>query len=746
MHRFYNTQHSPFGAFASFTLGFRGARGGLGLERGAPANEAVWIGHESAENPDRFEALPFFDPPTGEAAEAFTSSDEQELKMEDHFLGDRPGVSVDAIPEDRIERRLGLATDTWTAGDLTFRVISAGEPVPDPEDPATDEATTKRLFCPAVLAELTLDNTRCDRERTVFFGFDGAEPTEGMRQFRAGDAVGVAQGRSKGVAADARGLPSRTGQSFGPAATLRPVHEENLGFFLGPTGLITTVVPAGERRTIRYAIGFYRHGLATLGQDAAYFYTRFFHDLEGVLQHALATADETIAGAEAVDARLDAAGLSEDRRWQVAQATHSYYGSTEMLDLVDRPAAPPALLPGEVEGRTPVFVVNEGEYRMMNTFDLTVDMIFFGLDFHAWAQRNVLDRFVDRYSYRDEVKFPGEVDAEGRPIWRPGGLSFTHDHGVQNRFTPAGRSCYEMTQIRGCFSQMTAEQLTNFVLCATLYARRTGDAAWLQSRRDTLHDCLDSLENRDHHDPARRNGIVGSDGSRCGEHGSEITTYDSLDESLGQTRNNSYMATKAWAAYVLLGSVFDGFGDAERAQRARDAAEKAAATIVSAVTPGGTLPSVLFEGHDAPIVSSIEGLVYPAEAGLGDAVAADGPYAGLIAVLRTHIDQALVKGTCLFGPGPHEGAWKLSANTSNSWLSKIYLNQHVYHGVLGFPADTAQAAESDAAHARWLHHPEAAWWAWSDQCFDGVPRGSRYYPRGVTNWLWVQEAERARKA
>jgi hypothetical protein len=41
---FFNTQHSPIGAFASFTLGSKGAKGGLGLELGKPADQNVFIG------------------------------------------------------------------------------------------------------------------------------------------------------------------------------------------------------------------------------------------------------------------------------------------------------------------------------------------------------------------------------------------------------------------------------------------------------------------------------------------------------------------------------------------------------------------------------------------------------------------------------------------------------------------------------------------------------------------------------
>ena len=55
----FNAHHSPVGAFASFTLGYPGPSGGLGLELGGPVTESVFIGAESRDGKG-YEALPFF--------------------------------------------------------------------------------------------------------------------------------------------------------------------------------------------------------------------------------------------------------------------------------------------------------------------------------------------------------------------------------------------------------------------------------------------------------------------------------------------------------------------------------------------------------------------------------------------------------------------------------------------------------------------------------------------------------------
>jgi hypothetical protein len=189
----------------------------------------------------------------------------------------------------------------------------------------------------------------------------------------------------------------------------------------------------------------------------------------------------------------------------LAQAVHSYYGSTQFLEC----------------GGKPLWVVNEGEYRMMNTFDLTVDHLFFELAQNPWVVRNQLDWFVKRYSYTDEVYLPGDATAY------PGGLSFTHDMGVANCISRPQYSIYEMFGLHGCFSHMTHEQLVNWVCCAASYVRATGDDAWLAANLPIFRACLESLVNRDHPDPAKRDGIMSADSSRAGRHVSSTSTLRS---------------------------------------------------------------------------------------------------------------------------------------------------------------------------------------------------------------------------
>lgn len=47
--------------------------------------------------------------------------------------------------------------------------------------------------------------------------------------------------------------------------------------------------------------------------------------------------------------------------------------------------------------------------------------------------------------------------------------------------------------------------------------------------------------------------------------------------------------------------------------------------------------------------------------------------------------------------------------------------------------------EADRAHVDWLTHPEHSYWCWSDQIVSGIISASKYYPRGVTSILWMEE-------
>ena len=577
-------------------------------------------------------------------------------------------------------------------------------------DPAVEaEPALKLAYMPAVLAEITVDNTACKRDRTCFFGFAGKSYALVMRRFDRGPA-GIACGSEKAIACADEGVIAA--QGFTMESILKPVHPDNISFALGGTAALLATVPAGKTRTFRFAACFYHGGVATSGMPCSYLYTKWFKSIEDVAEYALGHFDEAVTVSAEAAAKFKLSKLSPDQRLQFTHALHSYYASTELF---------------LAKGNKPFWVVAEGEYRMMNTFDLTADQSFYEALQNPWTLRNELDWYVDRYAYRDKVRFPGKAEEY------PGGISFPHDMGVANNISRPGHSVYEMRGLTDCFSYMTHEELVNWLWCGLVYMAKTDDAEWFEKRRAVFSDCLESLCNRDNPDPAKRNGVMGLDSSMCAG-GSEITTYDSLDTSLGQARNNLYIAVKTWGVYVSLGELFAGKGMKDLAAVARRQARLAADTVIAAAGKDGLIPAVIGEGVDSRIIPAVEGLALPWFCGHRRLVAKNGPYAGLIVALAKHLKGVLKPGICLFP----DGAWKLSSTSVNSWLSKIYLCQFVARKILGFPWGAA-GRRADAAHVNWLVRPESRYWAWSDQIYDGIATGSKYYPRGVTSILWTLE-------
>lgn len=694
---FFNAHHSPIGAFASFTFGSKGPHGGLGLELAGPANERLFIGIEDSDIPSHYHALPFFN--TNTAQSGVDSYDA------DHVGNLSRNEAVQAFTDSDISRTLGASFDTWIAGDLTFRVISPVREIPDPE--VANDELLKETLVPSVIAELTLDNRNGTFARKAFFGYAGSERANAMRIWREDGYIGLGQGNITSIACHEEHVYAGIG--FQPESILDPVRPESLTTMIGDIGLLVATVPAGTCRTITFSISFFREASATTGMKTRYLYRRWFDRVEDVATFALGQADEMISQGALFDAHLQS-DLSPHRALMLAHAIRSYYGATQLL---------------ETETGAPVWVVNEGEYRMMNTLDLTVDQVFFELAMNPWTVRNVLDMFESRYSYWDPVSESGTHNTY------PGGIAFTHDMGVGNTFSAAGQSSYEQAGLTGCFSYMSNEEIHNWALTACLYVSHTKNIQWLELHKHTFEAIVRSLGNRDHPVDSLRNGVMGHDAARC-KGGSEITTYDSLDASLGQARNSLYLAVKSWALYTCIEPLLRQADLPCVADEAANQAARCATTLCRSVTADGTFPAVISEGVEAKIIPVIEALIYPWILGLGDTLAPSGPYGDLRRSIESHFHTVLDNGTCRFA----DGGWRLSSTSQNSWLSKIYLCQSVAEKVFGDEPDET----ADTAHLGWLMDTDNAYYAWSDQMRSGKVVGSRYYPRGVTGILWLAKS------
>lgn len=713
----FNAQHAPMGAFMSFTCGHAGSGGGIGVEIGKPAAQNLFIGvkHGPRTHKGTLHCLPFLKGFAGPNAAANYDVE----KAAAQAAADR---AYEPYPADRVRRDYGWASDRWTTPDFTFTLFSPFGPIPEPGE----HAAMREALLPAVVGRLEVDNTDGTDVKTAVFAIDFGEAGTRLIGAPGQSHVGFAWRRKMGVLAMLE--DGATGEAGGLDALQRwsvaeglvdanPIHA------LGNTAGVVVEVPPGEKRSMLLAIGVYLDGIVTTGIEGRYYYTRYYTGLDDVLTSALDQAPALIARSEELDAELAASGLSPDQQFMLAHATRSYYGSTQLLDV----------------GGDPFWVVNEGEYCMMNTLDLVVDQAFWELKYNPWLVRNELDSFTRHYAYHDEVGAPGGST-------RPGGLSFTHDQGVNNNFSPRGTSSYELTQLTGCFSYMTMEELLNWVLTAVCYVVKTDDVAWLTANRGTLAACAESLRNR-----CNAKGLMAYDSALCGG-GAEITTYDSLDESLGQARANTYIAAKTWAVWLGL-QLLDALHDGDRLVPVGDDPAGVLADSLIDAARDDVLPAVLEAnnpGYASRILPLAEPLVYPAYwlACLDDRHVAGLPRDLLTAALGGPLVETVRRHTLALLADPQrrnvfpDGGIKLSSTSSNSWMSKIALVQYVCRAVLRLHDDPAMADllnKADAAHTAWQTDGVSGYWACSDQFINGEAKGSRYYPRVVTTVLFLEE-------
>ena len=184
---FFNAFHSPLGAHSSFTLGCKGKSGGLGLEMGKPAYENVYIGLENTMN-TYFSLLPFF---SDEGSESFRYDHGNTQEESESFIS--------CFPDNKINRTFKTGSDSWKAEDLEFNILSAPVIAPDPMQSTKEEQMF--AYCPAVLAELTIDNTNCTKNRTAIFGYNPQNSTDSLNKIHnlPEGFHGIARGRTTGV-------------------------------------------------------------------------------------------------------------------------------------------------------------------------------------------------------------------------------------------------------------------------------------------------------------------------------------------------------------------------------------------------------------------------------------------------------------------------------------------------------------------------------------------------------------------
>ncbi len=680
---FFNADHSPVGAYASFVYGQDAASGGL--ISGSPTIPASGVILGTLEDG----LMPFIS-----AKKAPT-----------------PGF----VAKGQVRRTLSACSDAWSAPGFSWTHWSPSWALRELDTASV--ADQRRFFLPATWMTFTLDNTTGTTRRTLVFGL----PVTGVKkEFAGGAFTGFATGPHALAAAagacelwDAAAVKEKLGldKGFALAISAEPGQVRELTVMVAHYDAELVEKDQNLGKATLQMLSRYPEGAPrTIG--ARYYYSTLFASIDEVVAAAAPLFPEAKARCVELDNQLVSSGNNDSRQFLAGHSLHSYRFNTFFVrDAKGR------LLWGEPEGG----------YTWINTLDLTADQVFCQLALFPWVTRNVLDQFVDSYSYREPLRNPatgqlGEVKA----------LGFAHDMGRELRYAPPGGSGYEHFYR---FS-MGQEELQNWIICAGLYWKKTGDQAWLQKRAGLLAECLESMLQRDDADPAKRDGVTTFTTQPDGWK-DELTTYDALDHALQSSRDSLYIAVKSWACYLTLEDMAKSLGDSAAAATARAQAVRCAESVTRRWDNTlGCIPAVFDGKNQSRIIPAVEGLAYPSQMGLTEALAPAGPYGELIRVLRKHLEAVLVPGVCL---DEKSGGWKLSSTSMNTWQSKVYLSQYVADTVFGMKADPRVFGPVDKIHATFqVFTPRSAGACWSDQLSSdtGYAIGSLHYPRGATSVLW----------
>jgi hypothetical protein len=684
---FVNVDHAPMGACSTITYGFQGPT----IRYANRTGDWCGLGMSSP-------AVPYWGGGGGVLIALSGSAGLQSLP----FVASPASISSGAsyFGDTNVHRTLTPCMDQWTidSAGLAFTHYSPAWSMASLDTATLDDQ--KRFFLPATWLALTVNNTNTTSE-DLYFGL----PTKATQR-------SFANGAYQGFAVSEAALAVQSGSCdllSGPSLTaaLKGV-TQGFAFHLR--------IPPGQTGTLTVVIAFYRTAVVDSRISAPYYYTSLFGSVDSVIDWAFAEFADAKMRCQQLASAMANAGLNPYRQFLASHALHSYMANT--VCLID-----PG---GGVDWR-----VTEGVYQYINTFDLVVDMAFYDCQMHPWALRNVLDTYSGAlpgtgYSFNHPL-----YDAISGAMVSENGFSFHHDMGNWPTSDPPGTD--------PVFDDyMGQEQLENWILSAGLYWSHTGDNVWLTNNLALLQTCLSSMLLRDDTNAAARNGITKNINRPEG------TTFDDLDPSLEAAGYSGRLAVRNWASYLALEAMFGQLGDGADAAACQNMAAVAAQTIAGLWTNYhgtlGYIPALLDGSDQSAIIPMVEGLAYPLQMGLTNAVdRSGGPYASMLLALSNHLYAVLVSGKCL---DANSGAWDMTSatgyqNCPNTWQSKMYIAQYVAEHILGLTGTNVNGTV-DQIHAT-IQIQNAPFQEWSDQTDgSGADRflGGCHYPRGITSALW----------
>lgn len=340
------------------------------------------------------------------------------------------------------------------------------------------------------------------------------------------------------------------------------------------------------------------------------YYTKFFRNVEEVIQYAFSDYGNIVQKANNFSASLRTGDVAMD--FTLSQAIHSYMAKTWLLY---DPAS------GE-----PRYYVNEGDCRFLSTVDVAYETFLFELKYIPWAAKLQLDEWSSHYS-ADQY-----------------GVYLEHDLGVNSTVMP--RQAYQ-----DC---MGVEENLNYILMSYSYWKETGDQSFVSENiLNRLEKYMDSVIARD------------SNGNGLPDTNAYYTTfdYDAGHSAIGNAKENTYIGVKTFGASRALSEMCRVGGHIQKADRYYGNAVKVKDTLNAAYNNYGYLPVSLSADHpgwgDHTIVT-FEGLIPFIVYGIEDPLIDE-----LLVVTAPSLYYAFQHCSRTYG-------YSLVSSSDVSWLSKTF--------------------------------------------------------------------------
>ena len=633
------TNHAPLGAWASLTFGAAGQ--GLRIEDqhlSTKANADLLL---SITRDGVTSAFPFIENPA-------------------EYAGWR------ILPAEAISRTLTPCIDEFAAAEagITLRLFTPHAALPNPKRSGNLQYST----VPGLLIELQIDNSNSDSPATVFFGVkrhgDGSlRPVDWSSKAlcgvaNAGDWI-LATAPVKDEIFTVQG--SALAEQIAAGSSV-----------IDPTangGGVVIKVAGRSKRSVNLAFAFYFGGSAAQGSTGTagrYLYTVYFPRVEAVANFLLQNHQKVRESCASLDARTASACGDSQKLAILSQGIRAYEANTQLID---------------ADGAPFFTVLSSGEragYR--NAMDQVVDRLPWELYRNPWVIRNIFDLGTTSYAYHDRVRFPR--DGETASELRDGGMTFAHDFGYRSCYTQAGVSAYEGENRSGAGSFMSTEVLLNGVYLLTSYALLADDTPWAKTRLPFARELMTNMENRDHWDPERRNGLLKAESEKVGS-GAEVTAYVGAGDVLEKANGNVVLAVKTFCANLMLTTYFQNNNDLHSADYSYAFAQKTAQSLVAAFNAeAGILPANVLDASASSerAIAALEPLAVPTYLGLTSTLSEYFPE--LFNVLKTHATTCLKNAPegCI---DPASGALRLLSGSSKTIPAKVIAVLYVLERLFG---------------------------------------------------------------